>query len=134
LVLLVLLALLPVFGLAFYDRYDQRERNARAMQSQALELTRRAMNEQLELIGAAHQLLFPLTQLAVVRGEGPITCAVFFTELLAQNSIYSNLGVIDARGDVVCAGSAPAAPVNVGARPYFAHVLQQQVMFGDFEI
>jgi hypothetical protein len=38
LMLLVLLALLPVFGLAFYDRYDQRQQNARAVQNHALDL------------------------------------------------------------------------------------------------
>jgi putative nucleotidyltransferase with HDIG domain len=134
LVLLVLLALLPVFGLAFYDRYEQRQQNARTVQSQALELARRAMIDQLELIGAAHQLLLPLTQLAVVRGEGPIPCNDFFPSLLRQNTAYTNLGVIDVQGAVTCAGVVPSTPVNVRTRPYFTRVLQQLVIFGESEI
>ncbi|MEW5717528.1 MAG: GAF domain-containing protein, partial [Chloroflexota bacterium] len=131
---LVLLALLPVFGLAFFDRYEQRQQNARAAQNRALELAQRAVSEQRELIGAAHQLLLPLTELAVVRGEGPIPCDVFFAEVLKENRLYVNLGMLDASGNVTCAGVLPDTPVNVADRPYFARVLRQQVIFGESEI
>ncbi len=134
LMLLVLLALLPVFALAFVDRYDQRQQNARAVQNHALELTQRAASEQRELIGAAHQLLLPLTQLAVVRGEGPIPCDIFFAEVLKENRLYVNLGMLDAHGSVVCAGAPSDTPINLGERPYFARVLRQQVIFGESEI
>ncbi|MBM3129377.1 MAG: GAF domain-containing protein [Chloroflexi bacterium] len=135
LLLLVLLALLPVFGLAFYDRYAQRQQSARAAQARALEIARRAVIDQRELIGAAHQLLLPLAQLQAAREPDPIPCSVLFTELLKHSAIYSNLGLIDAQGEVVCAAVMPSQPLNLRARPYFARVLQSaNVALGDFEI
>jgi putative nucleotidyltransferase with HDIG domain len=135
LILLVLLALLPVFGLALYDRYDQRQQSARAAQIHALEIARRAVIDQRELIGAAHQLLLPLAQLQGARDQSPIPCSTLFDELLRQSTLYANLGVLDARGNVVCAGVMPEQPLNLGARPYFARVLQQpSVTLGEFEI
>ncbi|MCI0474767.1 MAG: hypothetical protein L0Y55_00815, partial [Anaerolineales bacterium] len=135
LILLVLLALLPVFGLAFYDRYAQRQQSARAAQNHALEIAQRAVIDQRELIGAAHQLLLPLAQLQGVREQGPIPCPVLFDELLKHSTMYVNLGMLDARGDVVCAGVMPEQSLNLRARPYFARVLQQpSSVFGEFEI
>lgn len=135
LILLVLLALLPVFGLAFYDRYAQRQQSARAAQNHALEIAQRAVIDQRELIGAAHQLLLPLAQLEGAREQGPIPCSVLFDELLKHSAMYTNLGVMDARGDVVCAGVMPEQSLNLRARPYFARVLQQpSSVFGEFEI
>jgi GAF domain-containing protein len=134
LILLVILALLPVFGLALYDLYERRQQSARAAQTQLIEIARRAATDQHALFGTAHQFLLSIAQYQQASIASPIACTVLFDELLRHNRLYANLGVLDAQGNLICAAVMPEQPLDLSQHPYFARVLQQRVTLGEFEI
>ena len=134
LILLVLLALLPVFGLALYDVYEQRQRSARTAQTHLREIALRAAADQRALLGTAHQVLLALAHYQSAEPSSPIACSILFDEMLRREGLYANLGLIDSHGNLVCAGVMPEQPFNLSRRPYFARVLQQQSTLGEFEV
>lgn len=134
LILLVIVALLPVFGLALYDLYERRQQSARAAQAHLVEIAQRAATDQHALLGTAHQFLLSLAQYQQTTTPSPIACTVLFDELLRHNRLYANLGVLDAQGNLICAAVMPEQPLDLSQHPYFARVLRQEVMLGEFEI
>jgi hypothetical protein len=127
---LAVLASIPLLVLALYNLYAQRQNDTRVVQNQTLDLAYRTVVSQRDLIGSAYQLLLPLTQLPVVRGQDPVSCNTFFAQWLGQHRAYLNIGSIDANGKVICAGNRPDALLDLSQRPYFARLLSQQVTFG----
>jgi putative nucleotidyltransferase with HDIG domain len=134
LILLVLLALAPVFVLAFFNRYEQRQQSARLAQTQARELAQRAARDHHELIGAAHQLLLPLAQSAWLRAADATVCPDLFDALRRHSTLFANLGLLDAQGKIICATTPPEPSLDLRARPYWTRALQRQVTLGEFEI
>lgn len=134
LILLVIVALLPVFGLAVYDLYEQRQQSARAAQTRLTEIAQRATADQYTLLGTAHQFLLSIAQYEQTSTTSPIACTVLFDELLRHNRLYANLGMLDAQGNLVCAAVMPAQPLDLSQHPYFTRVLRQEVRVGEFEI
>lgn len=133
LVLFVLLALVPIVGLALYDLYEQRQRSARQAQERLLAIAQRAATDQHALLSTAHQFLLTIAQYQRST-TSTIDCSVLFDETLRYNQVYANLGILDAQGRLICAGVMPTQPLDLSQRAYFTRVLQQQVVFGEFEI
>ncbi|MCX7838206.1 MAG: GAF domain-containing protein [Anaerolineae bacterium] len=133
-ILLVIVALLPLFGLALYDLYERRQQSARTAQARLVEIAQRAVADQYALLGTAHQFLLSLAQYQQTTTPSPIACTILFDELLRHNRLYANLGVLDAQGNLICAAVMPEQPLDLSQHPYFARVLQQKVRLGEFEI
>jgi signal transduction histidine kinase len=117
--LLVFLALVPALGLMLYTASEQRRRAAFEVQDNALRLARLASSNQERLVEGAHQLLVALTQVPDVRGGNPALCNAFLARLQQQFPLYTNFGLADLEGDLVCSALPSDDPVNVADRAYF---------------
>ncbi|MBI5305196.1 MAG: GAF domain-containing protein [Chloroflexi bacterium] len=134
LLLIVLLALIPAFGLAIYNSDAQRQLATEAARQQTKRLARQAQSDQLELIAAAHQLLFALESLPALHAQGPLRCDELLTAV-KTHSFYANLGVINRAGFVSCSATSLTAPFRVTERPYFQFLLQSRhSSIGEFEL
>ncbi len=135
LVLLVLFALLPVFGLVIYGDIEQRQLTTHHAQDSALRLARIAAASQAQSIHAAHQLLLVLARLPQARNHDAAACDLLFANLLKQQAAYSNLAVADLDGTVYCSALPLASPVNIADRPYFQRTLQtRDFAIGEYQI
>ena len=135
LLLIVLFAVIPAFGLTIYNGFEQRQVAASAAQEKALRIARLAADDYHELLAAAQQLLMSMERLPAIHSHGPIECNVLLAELIKQYPFYANLGVIDREGRMTCSAIPLTPPVNIANRPYFQHLLQTGISSpGEFEI
>jgi len=108
LLLIVLLALLPAFGLAIVNASEQRQRVQDRVQEDTLKLAHVLANHQQELVEGTRQLLFVLAQLPVIRGEDTDACTAYLGELKKNNPRYMNILKWDLDGNLLCdAGNSP---------------------------
>src|SRR4030095_6981159 len=97
--LLVLLAVVPAFGLTFFTDLQERKMASTNAQEEALRLARLAAAEQEQLIVGVRQLLVTLARLPEVHGENTAGCHLLFVDLLRQHRRYANLGATRPNGE-----------------------------------
>ncbi|TVO69707.1 bifunctional diguanylate cyclase/phosphodiesterase [Sedimenticola selenatireducens] len=131
LLFLLMLIIVPVFGLLLHNALEARKQETLHMQSVALRLARLILLEQRELIAGARQLLPGLAQLPSVRvpDAGPV-CNREFANLLVQYPYYANFGVSGRDGLMRCSGLPMPTPVRIEDRDYFRRAMET----GDFAI
>ncbi|MCR4345697.1 MAG: EAL domain-containing protein [Sulfuricaulis sp.] len=136
LMLLVLLAVIPAFGLMGYTAISQRQQAAVNAERDAMNLARLAAQEQNQLIAATHQLLFMLSQLPAVKQPTTATaCSRILAELRNPYPYYTNFGVATPDGRVFCSALPMARPVNINDRSYFRRAVRSRGFgIGDYQV
>lgn len=135
LLVLVLLALLPAFGLILYTAFEQRRQTALDVQDTALRLARLASSDHGRLITGTHQLFIGLAQLPAVRSRNARECNELLARLMAQYPLYANIGAIDPEGHLYCSGAPIAGPVDLADRAYFRRALATRTFaVGEYQI
>jgi signal transduction histidine kinase len=120
---LVLLSVLPAFGLALRSAYTQRKAAAVDTQKDALRLVRLAVERQTELIETSRQLLITLSNTPVIRSGEADKCDRFVAAILKEYPVYSNIGVAASNGEVFCSAVPMPARINLSDRAYFKSVI-----------
>jgi signal transduction histidine kinase len=131
LLLLVLFAVLPAFGLALFVDLEERKLAAASAQEEALRLAHAVATDQEHLVEGVRQLLITLARLAEVDRNDVATCQVLFAALLKQHDRYANLGVTGANGEIFCS-AAPASLKEGLATKALAMAVQRAVTTGNF--
>ncbi len=135
LLLLVLAAVIPVFGLIGYTAVAQRQQAALDAEKQAMNLVRLAAREQDQLIASTRQLLMSLAQLPAVKTPGAASCNGVLADLLKPYPYYTNFGATTPDGRVYCSARPLAQPVNIADRSYFQRAVQARDFgVGDYQI
>ncbi|MDD5370024.1 MAG: GAF domain-containing protein, partial [Anaerolineaceae bacterium] len=105
------------------------------IQEEALRLTRLVSAEFNRQEEGTRQLLTGLAQVEAVRGSDAHACSAFLAGVLKQFRQYSNLGVANANGDILCSALPMTSPVNVMDRPWFQRTMATHTFaHGDFQI
>ncbi len=131
----VVLALLPLLGLALYNSSAERARRAEAIKAtlSALAADFAARHEQ--VMERSRDLLLTLSTLTPVRERDAPRCNALFAELLPHYPQYLNLVVADNKGDIYCSARPMAQPVNVSTEPSFTRALANRgLALGEFGI
>ncbi|QDX82327.1 hypothetical protein B9N43_14410 [Denitratisoma sp. DHT3] len=135
LLLLVLLAVVPAWGLMLYSAGEQRRTATEGIQQNALRLARLVAASHDGLIEGAHQILMTLAQVPSIRETEPRTCNALLAQLLKQYSSYANFGVASPRGDVICSALPLARTVNLADRAYVRDALRSRAFaIGEYQI
>ena len=127
LLLLVLLAVLPVFGnanAAISTGTAAAGGRCGAGRCVAAGSPRRCLSSAVNR--GAHQLLVTLAQLPTVRGTNPAACSAFFASLLKQYQIYTNFAVMTPEGEVVCSALPTQSVVNVADQAFFRRARERR--------
>lgn len=133
LILLVLIAVLPAFGLMFFTAADQRNSAAREAQQNALRLARSAAATQNGSIEGARQLLAALAQVPAVRSGNAADCDAIFRRLHKHNPNYAHIGAVKLNGDPFCGGAPSPRPINFADRSWFQRALEKrEFAIGDY--
>ena len=136
LILLVLIAVIPAFGLVSYTTINQRRQAVNESERSALGLIRLTVEEQDQLVAATRQLLMSLAQLPAVRSaDSGGGCSQTLAQLLKSYPYYTNLGVAAADGRVECSARPLRQPVRIADRSYFRRVMRlRNFAVGDYQI
>ncbi|MEW6718815.1 MAG: PAS domain S-box protein, partial [Chloroflexota bacterium] len=128
LILLVLLAVLPAFGLTLYTGWSDHQQHALEVQDNALRLARLTAASYNEMIASGHQLLIALTEVDEVADSqsNPTACATFLAKLVALYPRYTNFTVSAPNGDLICSGVPVEGQVNFADREWFQRLLEKR--------
>lgn len=119
LMVLVLAALLPVAALSVWSAWSA-SRDAVRQAQESLRLNAALVAAQHDSLSAAAQhLLAVITAVPEIRSLGRRLCQDYFERLRGRYPIYANIGLLDARGDLICHAAANQGGFNAADRDYF---------------
>jgi PAS domain S-box-containing protein len=132
---LVLLAVLPLLGLAFYTAAQQRAAAAAQAQQQLAEIAQLAAAGQVRLFEGARQLLSALAQMPTLR-EGKLAgTSDLLARLTAQHRFYADLGLVAPHGALLCSAVPAASDINVAEQEWFKEARRTgQFAIGGFQV
>ena len=120
LILLVLLLVIPAFGLVLYGNLQQRRIEQAGVREGAVAIAQLASAHQENFIKNTRQLLATLTQFPfLVLATNRPFCETHFSNLRQLAPDYLNFGLIEADGTLFCSATATNGPVNLADRSYF---------------
>jgi len=138
LVLLVLLAVAPVAAVILYNGAERRHAASAEVRQEALQLTEMSVLQQEQVLEGSRQLLVALGSLVQLSGIDALrqeTCGPAFAKLKEDFSFYSNLGVVNRQGDLVCSALPLAAPVSLADRSWFIRAqASRSFSVGDYQV
>lgn len=122
--LLVMLAVLPLWGLAFYTNFEQREQGIRELEADIRRWTQfQAVNQQTSLAGA-RQLLLTLAQSPeIVEGDSD-RCGQYLADLMEHYIQYWILAAADLQGEAYCSSLPLPMTLKYGQDLWFRQALQ----------
>jgi len=129
------LVALPAIVLLLYTSFERRDQAEQAITQSAERLASLKAVEQERLIEGTRQVLIALSHSREVREGDSETCSAYLRRVAPQfRSMYTNLGVIDTGGMVLCSDIA-AAPVSLADRRYFQRALASKTfVVGEYNI
>jgi hypothetical protein len=135
LIQLVLLAVLPALGLILYSAAEQRQLARSSAESEALRAVRVLVASHERLIESTRHLLIALSRLATMRKDDRQACNSQLSGLIKEYPLYTNLGVVNLNGDLVCSARPILNPINVADRAYFKNAVQSSAFaLGEYQI
>ncbi len=135
LLLLVLLAVLPALGLAFYTHAEESRLVRARAQDEARRLVQLAVLDQERVIEGTRQMLIALSELPEIQQANPATCSPFLANLYSQYEGYSNFGRTNLNGDLICSATPTDGPVFLGDRPWHHRVLETHTFArGEYQV
>jgi len=129
-VLIILIAYIPMVAWYIYMYISDRDRAVREAGDRALETARQAASAQEKLIDSTRQLLIALSSVPEVNDWEAPACGKFLEHLRADMDQYTDLGVADRDGNVICS----ALPVGDNVRLDDPSIIQQVVRDSEFSI
>jgi PAS domain S-box-containing protein len=135
--LLILLALLPVFGLRLYSAIDDRRAAARNAQDDAYDATRLVAQDQRGLFEQSRQQLFTFAQLVALSSGRAIDsrgCRRALVGFMQRLPDYADLGIVAPNGRILCA-AATQTGVDFSRKSFVRRALEsQRFAIGEYEL
>lgn len=126
LMLLVVAAILPLAALSVWFSLREMESDTQLAQSQLKFAASLIAAHQDRTVEAAQQLLGTISAMPQMRSPERKSCEKYFEALHDLYPIYSNMGIVDIQGNVVCHANARIGDFSLADRPYFATVLAER--------
>ena len=135
LILLVLIAILPIFGLVLFGALEHISIERKQVKENLLQLARLVAANHEQTLEGTHQVLIALASSNQVRGEDPVQCSSFLARVNTRNRGYALLAVSDLEGNIFCSSHPFERPVNISDRSYFQQaVLLNRFSIGEYQI
>lgn len=126
LILLVLIAVLPVFGVVIMASSSEQAGRLERAQTNLRALAALAAAHQEQYIEGARQMLSAVAYAPPVYGSDPAQCQRYFLDLQGQYLRYANFGLLDADGHLTCTAAHAGPRVFAGDRAYFRQAVQSR--------
>ncbi|HYA27584.1 MAG TPA: histidine kinase dimerization/phospho-acceptor domain-containing protein, partial [Acidobacteriota bacterium] len=122
--LLVLIAVGPVFALILYNAERHRQLTSSQVKVNALNAARAIASEQDRLLESAHQFLVTLARVPQIGGIDKTACHKVLSGLLEP--IYLDLAVTDVNGHILCTALAPGNALASGVGRHHTRTVETQ--------
>ena len=127
---LVILAVVPLFGLTLYTAARERQYDIDHVQEEALKLAKLIASVQQRQVEISRQFLVTLAGTVEATNPQPETYNGLFSKLTHELPIYSNFLLADKSGEVRGSGAPLSSPRSVAHEPWF----QQAIRKGEFTV
>jgi len=125
LVILMLLAVLPAFGLVVYEYLEQRRLETERVREDAIAVARLAAATQENFTKNTRQLLATPAQFpSLLLGTNRVYFETHLSNLRKLSPDYLNFGLVETNGNIFCSAEPFDGKVNVSDRAYFQQVVQ----------
>ncbi len=133
--LIVLFAILPALVLFQVTNVEDRNNDINRRKQDTLQLAEILSLQEKELLDEARQLLITASQFNEVRHYDAGSCDQALSNLLSQYPQYTELGVANMQGDVICSAVPPTAKINISDRKYFQEAIStQEFSIGEYQV
>jgi signal transduction histidine kinase len=130
LMLLVLVAVIPAWGVIVYSASEQRQLAVAGIQKNALQLAEFIAHEEEQILQGARQILIALAKFIQKEDTHPSECNAFCADLLKQFRRYANLGVVKPDGEVYCSAVPFQQAPDTSDQSWFRRAIET----GDFAV
>jgi diguanylate cyclase (GGDEF)-like protein/PAS domain S-box-containing protein len=135
LILLICVSSTPPLAVLIYHSFHEQQR----IESDALDRTFRfaqlASQYQGGLIQGTEEFLHGLSKTSVVTSRKLTECQKLFTAVLAKNKRYSNIGVANLNGEIVCSGAPLLKQLYINDRLYFKKAVEtKKFSIGEYHV
>lgn len=130
LLLLVLVAVLPAWGVIVYTASEQRRIAIAEIQRNVLRLAEFNAREEEQVLQGTRQILIALANFVRKTDENPFECSAFCADLLKQFRRYANMGAVKFNGEVFCSAVALDKTPNAADQSWFRRAVES----GDFTV
>jgi signal transduction histidine kinase len=135
LLLLVLVAIIPAWGVIAYTAAEQRQLAVSEIQRNVLRLAEFSAHEEEQVLQGTRQFLIVLANYVRKADKNPSECNAFCADLLRQFKRYANIGVVKPSGDVFCSAIPLKEQTNAADRSWFQRaVANGDFAFGDYQV
>ncbi|MEJ8571484.1 sensor domain-containing diguanylate cyclase [Microbaculum marinum] len=122
---LLLLAVAPVFGVQFWEIWQQRENALAEAKERAVFLARQAAIRQADLIGDTRALLNIVKSIPAIRDfEGP-DCETYLRGIADARPWIQNMGIADADGIIRCSVTPDGVGISIADRTYYRRAVSR---------
>jgi len=122
------LALTPAAVLALVQGADRVQRDLADVRELLVQTAKATSSDTQNLLTSEEQILRSLANQPEVR-DGTSECSGSLANALKGLSYFTNIGRMNAQGDVLCAAIAPAPGTNVATRPWWPNADQRMGFF-----
>jgi signal transduction histidine kinase len=120
LIVLVMIAIVPVFALVVKSSVSEERARLERAQSNLRSVVNLAAAHQERIVGGAREVLAAIASSPALTGRDWSECAAYMQRLQASWPVsYGTFGVLDAKGDLACRAQVPAKAVNSADRHFF---------------
>jgi hypothetical protein len=135
LLVIVFFAALPAIGVIIYSSLEQRQFAKENASREIFNNVLTIASFQKRMFDEAHKELGILSELAAIRDQKPGVCHSVLTNVLRKNPEYTNLGVADRSGKILCSALPMEKTANLADRPYFQQIIKtHQFAVGSYQI
>lgn len=135
LMVIVVLTMVPMGGLILYTGAEARRYAAADAIREAQLVVNFTSATQDRLIEEGERFLAGLAQLHPVREQDLDACRRIFITMQNEYECYSNIGLVNLNGDVICSAKPMKSQVNIGAEPVFQRTTQaREFTVGNYAI
>jgi two-component sensor histidine kinase len=128
LLLWIVLALTPAAALALVQGWDRVQRDVADARELLVQTAKATASDTETLLVSEEQILRSLSNRPAIR-NGTAECTRSLEDALKGLSYFTNIGRMNADGDVLCAAVAPPPGTNVSTRPWWPNADQRMGFF-----
>ena len=133
--LIILFAILPALAIFHFTNQEERNNEINHIKQETLELAEIVSLQETDFLDGTRQLLLATSQFDEVRNYDSGRCSQILSTLLSHYHRYTNFGVANAKGEVVCSALPLTERVNIADRKYFIEALNnQEFAIGEYQV
>ena len=122
LLLLVLVAVLPLFTMVLLSGREMRDQEVRDVQAEALRLVDAFTSQQVQITSGVQKMLFAMARIPAVQNLESTACTPLLQQIVRDNPVHANITLLDPKGDVV-ASALPFAATSFADMPHVTEAM-----------